>query len=191
MTNQIKILALGLLVFVGSATVALSQGTPTVATVDLERAFQEYYKAQEATERLRRQAQRADADTQDLRIEGEALQEELQAVIQRFQNPVASEEARKEAAQEAQRIQQQLQLKQREFQEHLQRVQQTLQRREQTIIRSHVDEIRQVVSRVAQNRNVDIVLNSNPVTNQVLFSDPAFDLTDVVIEELNRDRPSE
>lgn len=170
------------------AVSAVAQANIQIATVDLERTFQEYHKAQEARERLQRQAERAQADMADMQEEGEILQERFRTVVQRLQNPATSDEAREEAQEEAQSLQQQLQLKQQELQEHFQRTQETLQRRERSIISSHIDEIRQVVHQVASERDVDLVLNSNPGANQVLFVDASFDITDEVIAKLNAEK---
>jgi outer membrane protein len=192
--KKLHILLLSLLVTAGAALTASAQQTQVrLATVDMARLFEGYHRTAEAQERFQSAVEQAQAQAEKMMAEGNALVEEYRRVMEEANNPALSAEARQRAEQDAERRLQTIREKEREAQQFQMNTQRSLQQRQMTHRQLMMDEIRQVVASIAQERGANLVLDSTANVAQanpsVVYADASFDITEQALRELNKNQP--
>ena len=182
--------AVGASIFVAQAQPAIN-----VMTVNLADAYDGYYRAKEANEKLRVQQDKAQGQIEALNEEGNALVESYQEMVEQSKNTALTKDARSKAAEDAQKKLEEIQTKQAEITQFGQNTQRALAQRQKTHRDLMFDEITSIVSDMATERGATIVLDSSgpsvfgaPI---VLYADEAYDVTEELIEILNKDAPEE
>src|SRR5690606_8885999 len=110
------------------------------------------------------------------------------------QSPALSAEARERLQAEAAAKLQTIQEKRMEVQQFQANTQRALEQRQQSHRQLMLDEIREAVKVIAQKHNANLVLDSSTKlggigTRSVLFADASLDITDEVLQELNKNQP--
>lgn len=168
-----------------------AQKSPTVMTVNMEELYENYSKAQDASEKFKSSVQSAEDEVRTMIEEGRELFKELQELEEKINNPGTAEEAKEGLIAELEEKQNVVRKKEAEVNQYREKTQRTLQQRRQSIVKLHLDEIKKVVSQVAQENGADMVLNSNPNSAAVIYFDDSFDMTEEVLTKLNVDIESE
>lgn len=158
----------------------------TILTVDLGAVYNGYYRVQRAEKKFQALLETANKDIRQMIEEGAAIVDSLKELENKINNPAITEEARKQTIEEARGLAQQIQQKEYEVNQFRQETDQKLGQRRQTILEYYLGKIREVVTRIAEKRNADLVLNS--VAPAVVYSKSNFDITDEVLEILNKDQ---
>ena len=184
-------LALGFM----TAGLGLQGQNLNIVTVDMTRLYNEYYKTLEANERIKGSFEKAQEQVEGMVNEGQTLLEDYKSIIEMTQNDALTEEARLKGQTDAESMAQQLKDKEREIQQFRQNTQRSVQQRQQTYRDLFLDEIKGVVLEVSRERKGDLILDSSGITAigipGVIYSDPSWDVTDLVLERINADAPVE
>ena len=166
-----------------------------IATVDMTRLYNEYYKTNEANSKLQDSVEKAKVEAEDLVKQGQELVDEYKEVLERSKNPALTEEAQAKAATDADGVLQGIREKEQEVQQFQLATQRSLQQRQRTYRDLFMDEIKKVALEVADENGRNFVLDSSGITAVgvpvILYSDPKWDITDEVLEQINADAPEE
>lgn len=167
---------------VAAAAVALTSSAfaQKFASVDMQRASQNYWRVTSEQERFNAEQRRLQDLAQTMQGQVDTLMQERETALQDAENPGLSADRQEEARQKAKDIESQIMNRR----ETLQIEQRRLQGRAQETQRVIEDDIRNAVKTVAQRNAVDVVFPA-----QVAVYSPV-DLTDQVIKELNSSQPA-
>jgi outer membrane protein len=145
-----------------------------IAFVDFEKIVKEYNGSIEAEKEMK-------AESDQLSAGLDQMASEFQSNVQNYQQKMQGLSATAKAEQEQVLMQQQQRLQQQQ-----QMAQQQLQTKGQEKMDQINVEIETYIKEYAQKNGYSFVLGTTDMTNTVLFGDEKFDLTDEVIENLNK-----
>jgi outer membrane protein len=170
------------------STLGLQGQSIKIATVDIDRIYNEYYKKQEADKKLETSLENAQKEINRLRKEGEVLVETLNQT-ENQDDPTLSPEKVEEATNEINLKKEELRQKQIEFRQFVREAQETLQAEEIEYRRVLLAEIQAKITEISKAKKASLVLdtsgkNSNGVST-IYYSSPGWDMTDEVISVLN------
>jgi outer membrane protein len=162
-----------------------------VITVDMTYLYENYHRTQEAQARFQSSIERAQRETQKLMEEGNEMVERYQEIIEQTNNPALSDAARQEAQQEAQEMVEAIREKERELQQFQNNTRRSLEQRQRNHRELMLDEIKEVVMAEASERSATLVFDTSGATligvPTLIYADSSYDITDVVLEEINRE----
>jgi len=185
---------LALAAFVAAAAVAGAQPALKLATVDMAKLYDNHYKTIEQNAKIQADDQKAQEEVEKMNKEGNALVEEYKTLNEQANSPALSAEAKSKAQNEAQKKLEAIQNKQREVQTFIQNTRNSLGQRLNTFRSLMLEEITKVVSDVAKRKGATLVLDKAGPTaigiSNVIYTDAAFEITDDVMKEINKDRPA-
>ena len=178
----------------GFAFFGLSLGAEVkIITVDLTKLYNEYYKTKEASEKIQNSIDKAKEQQEELVATGQTLVEDFKDIMEMVENPALTDEARTKAQSDAELKRQEILEKERDVQQFQANTQRSLQQRQRTYRDLFIDEIKGVVLEVGRERGGDLILDLSGVTAvgvpAVIFADPAWDITDIVLERINANAP--
>jgi len=173
-----------------AAVVGLSaQPALNVATVDMQRLLNGYYKAEASTAKLRDDDKKAKDSLDAMVKQRDALVAEAKILQEQSKNSLLNEDARKRAEDDLQKKVDEIRKGEQEIQEFAQNTQRLLQGRMQRDQQAFLEEISKVAAEIAKKQGVTLVLNKGADV-VIVYSDAAFDLTDQVMTAINKDRPT-
>ncbi len=179
----------------GAAFTAL-QAQPAVKliVVDMAKVYDNHYKTEEANAKFRDAETKATEQVEELNKQGQTLVEEYKELMEQSKNTVLTAEARSKAENDAQKKLEDIQRKQGEVQNFRNNTQRSLQQRIKTHRDLLLEEITKIVNDLAKRQGATLVVDKSGPTlfgiPSVLYSDPAYDITDAVVKEVNKDRPA-
>ncbi len=181
-------------VFAIGSTGLLAQPALKLVVVDMAKVFDNHYKSEEANAKFRDAEQAAQAQAEELRKQGQIIMDEYRELDEQAKNSLLTPEARNKAAADAQKKRAEIEQKQNEFQSFMQTTQRSLQQRIKTHRDLLLEEISKTVGEMAKKQGATLVVDKSGPTlfgiPAVIYADPAFDITDDVIKEVNKDRPA-
>jgi outer membrane protein len=177
----------------GAATMAQAQfADGRIVFVDLDRVFSEFYKTKLADQQLQDMATEFNDERAALVEEYEALNETFNAAREQSQDTALSEEARNRSRSEAE----ELLIEIRDFESRIQRFDQS--RRKQLDEQGRrmrgriVEEIQDEIERYARTQGYQAVIDSSGqsanAVSLVLYADSRVDISDAMLEILNKGR---
>lgn len=175
------------------AVAGLNAQTIKVATVDMRKLYEDYWKTSEALNKIKKSFDSAKEEQTNLMEQGQGLVEEYKALAERAQSDLLSETARQEAAQKAQEKLQEIQQKEQEVKAFNMNTQRALAQRQQHHREVMVEEILAVVKEVARNDRSNLVFDTSGMDTgipAVLYAEPTWDITERVLNRLNADAPT-
>jgi outer membrane protein len=179
--------------FSASALIAQAQPAPKILVVDMAKLYDGHYKTEEHTAKLRSDEQKAQQELDRLNKEGNSLVEKYKELVDQSNNPAVTAEAKAKAQGEAQKMMQEIQRKQEEVQSFQTNTRNSLQQRNQQFRSLMVEEISKIAVDIARRKGATFLIDKSGPTligvSNVLYSDPAYDITDEVSKEVNKDRP--
>ncbi len=185
---------LALAAFVAAAAVAGAQPALKLATVDMAKLYDNHYKTIEQNAKIQADDQKAQEEVEKMNKEGNVLVEEYKMLNEQANSPALSAEAKSKAQNEAQKKLEAIQNKQREVQTFIQNTRNSLGQRLNTFRSLMLEEITKVVSDVAKRKGTTLVLDKAGPTaigiSNVVYADGAYEITDDVLKEINKDRPA-
>ena len=181
------------------ATVVLPQASiaadQNIVFIDLDRAFTDFYKTKLADAQLKEQADEFNDERRQLVDGFEKLQEDFNTLREESQNPALSEEARTESRNKAEDMLIEL----RDYESRIRRFDES--RRKQLDDQSRrmrkriVDEILQALQNHARVEGYDAVIDTSAQSlngvETVLYVDAKLDITDDILNVLNKGRVDE
>ena len=185
---------IALAAFSATALFAQAQPAPKIFVVDMAKLFDNHYKTEEQQAKLRTDEQKAQEELDKLNKEGNSLVEKYKELADQSNNPAATAEAKSKAQTEAQRMLEQIQHKQQEVQSFQVNTRNSLQQRMQTFRSLMIEEISKIAVDIAKRKGATILIDKSGPSligvSNFLYTDPAYDITDDVAKEINKDRPA-
>lgn len=159
-----------------------------IATVDLDKVFTAHPRTQAAEAELKKAEESVEAELDQLKAEGLALQEEMAKLREAAKNPLLSDEARLQKRDEAEEKLAELQ----DFELRARRLQESkLKQMREQVLKSRqaiVDELMEAVNQFAKAGEYDLILDRSGMTMNavalVAYADPKLDVTDKLIAYL-------
>jgi outer membrane protein len=171
----------------------LAQPAVKLVVVDMAKVYDNHYKTEEANAKFRDAEQKAQEQVEELNKQGQTLVDEYKELIDQSKNTLLTAEARAKAEADAGKKLEDIQRKQAEVQNFRTNTQRSLQQRIKTHRDLLLEEITKVVNDIAKRQGATLVLDRSGPTlfgiPGVLYADPAFDITETVLTEVNKDRP--
>ncbi len=180
--------------FGAGSTALLAQPAVKLVVVDMAKVYDSHYKTEEANAKFRDAEQKAQEQVEELNKQGQSLVDEYKELMEQSKNTVLTPEARSKAENDAQKKLEDIQRKQGEVQNFRTNTQRSLQQRIKTHRDLLLEEITKVVNELAKRQGATLVIDKSGPTlfgiPSVLYSDAAYDITDAVVKEVNKDRPA-
>ena len=152
-------------------------------TVNVEEMYKQYAKAIEAQEKFDEAAQNAQNEINTMIQSGMALGEAYKDFIAKANNPALTEDAKKKFQDEAGNKAREIEQKQMEIQQYQQQASQTLAQRRQSVMNLHMNDMKEVCSKIAKEKGADLVLNSTGIL--VMYASDDMDITEEATKQLN------
>jgi outer membrane protein len=177
------------------AVVARAQPAVKILVVDMAKIYDNHYKTADFNARLQADDQKAQEEVERMNKEGNAIVDEYKSLEEQAnKNPLASAEAKSKAQGDAQKKLEQIQEKKNEIGSFIQNTRNTLQQRLQTFRSVLLEEISKTATDVAKRKGATILLDKAGPTaigiSSIVYADPAYEITDEVLKEVNKDRPA-
>ncbi len=179
----------------GAAAIGVyAQPAIKLVVVDMAKLYDTHYKTVEQNAKIQADDQKAQEEVEKMNKEGNALVEEYKALNEQSNSPALSAEAKSKAQNEAQKKLEAIQNKQREVQTFIQNTRNSLGQRLNTFRSLMLEEIGKLVTEVAKRKGATLVMDKAGPTaigiSNLIYADAAYDLTDEVLKEINKDRPA-
>lgn len=192
--NKLIRTLLTLAAFGTGSTVLLAQPAVKLITVDIGKVFDGHYKSEESNIKFKDAEQKAREQAEELRKQGQTMVDEYKELAEQAKNTLLNAEARTKAEQAALKKMEEIQRKQADLQSFLQNTQNSLRQRIDNFREILLEEITKTVNEIAKRKGATLVVDkSGPSAFRipvVLYADPAYDITDEAIAEVNKDRPA-
>ena len=173
---------------------AQAQPAVKLLVVDMAKLYDTHYKTQEKNTQLQSDQQKAQEEVDKMNKEGQALVDDYKSLDEQSKNPALTADAKTKAQNEAQKRFEAIQNKQREIQTFVQNSGNALQQRMLTFRNLMLEEITKTASDIAKRKGATVLLDKSGPTgigiSNLVYADPAFDITDEVAKEINKDRPA-
>jgi outer membrane protein len=188
-------LYLAALAFLGAAAPgAFAQPALNIRIVDMAKLYDGHYKTIEQGTKFESDQQKAQAEVDRMSKEGNSLVEEYKSLAEQANNPALSPEAKSKAQNDAEKKMEAIRAKQQEVQTFAQNTQNSLQQRLQTFRSMLIDEIAKTAGEVAKKKGATILIDKSGPTgfgiSNLVYTDPAYDITDEVMAEINKEKPA-
>src|SRR5580765_3150237 len=148
-----------------------------IATVDLNKAFNSYWKKREAESVLKDEQTKMEKKLKDLQEEYKGINESYQKLLDSASDPAVSTEEREKRKGQADDKLKQLKQKQDEFMSEKSSADVSLQERRKSTITRIPAEIRSVVAARAKSANYTLVLDSGNEGSFVIYASGDTDIT--------------
>jgi Skp family chaperone for outer membrane proteins len=170
------------------ALAPIASGAPSplggnVLTVDAARVYNSYGRAERSREQFQQAVEKAQEEMRAMLDEGVKMARELQEIREKMDNPLLNEAARSKIQKELEEKTEEVRKKEIEVNAFRQQTDRELMERREEFVNKHLEEIKAVVANLAGKRKAVLVLNTAGM--EVLYSDPAMDITDGVIDAIN------
>jgi outer membrane protein len=164
-----------------------------IATVDIQQLFAKYHRTEELQKEVNADKSEIQKTDNDRLVRIREIQSSLEKLKKQIEDPSVNDTKKQALVKDFQMQEQEgiaLDRERREFVERRSRaLQESVGQRSQAIIA----DLRKLVDAEAQKQNFDIVLDKSVGAGQtpiVLFSKDSFDITGVLLKDLNKDAPA-
>ncbi|MFW5803102.1 MAG: OmpH family outer membrane protein [Verrucomicrobiota bacterium] len=192
MKTPFRTLCIALSAFV--ATAACAQDFD-MATVDMERVFDTYYKTTRADKTLKEQEKAYEEHAKTLAKEIDAARRKREEMQEKALNVALSQTVRQNCRKEAKKHEETYQEKRGELRKFMETKRGELQKEYMEKRKSIVKEITDFIESHAQERGFDFVFDASGFTSNmipvVIYASPDTDITESIMAELNRGHEDE
>lgn len=180
------ILTLGVVgLFFNIAAAKTNDAAPSdILIVNVTEVYNNYYRAQDAQEKLQAIVDAAQAELNRMMEEGTAVAKSLEEIQTKLNNPSLTEDAKKALMEQARPKAEDLQRRENELNQFRQEKQSHFNERRQAIFNLYLGEIGDAANKLAKTKNAKYILNANAV----VFASPETNVTDELIKLLNADK---
>jgi len=161
-----------------------------IATVDLNKAFNSYWKKREAESVLKDEQSKMEKKLKGLQDEYKGINESYQKLLDSASDPAISTEERDKRKSQADDKLKQLKQKQDEFLSEKNSDEVAISERRKSTITRILAEIRSVVAARAKTSNYTLVLDAGSEASFVVYASADTDITPEVIKDLNASAPA-
>jgi outer membrane protein len=201
-THLLIAATIGILPFLNSLTLAQVQNNDTttpsharIATVDMQELFKNYYRTSEAEKQMNVQRARIQKENNERLARIREIEENLGTLKKQIEDPSTSDSKKQSLFKDWQIQQQEGVALDRERREFLQRRNQALNENMLQRMKGILEEIRKLVDVQAKTDNYDYVFDKSGLsTSQVpflLYTKDATDITAILLNDLNKDAPTD
>ena len=177
------------------STVAARAADERIMFVDLDKAFNEFYKTKLADAQLKDQAEEFKAERKKLVESFKELQDTFNDARDKAQNTALSEDVRNQKRAEAEEKLVEIREQESKIRRYDETKQRQLDEQSKRMRKRLVDEIQEVIGGYARQQGYTAVIDSSGASlngvSAVLFVDAKNDLTTVVIDLLNKGKAAE
>ncbi|MGL5016732.1 MAG: OmpH family outer membrane protein [Luteolibacter sp.] len=171
------------------------EGKLSIATVDMQELFKQYYRTNEAQKQINVERARIQKDNNERLARIRELEESLAKLKKQLDDPSLNDSKKQSLFKDAQTQQQEGIALDRERREFLQRRNQALNEKMVQRMKGILEEIRKLVEEKAKAGNFDYVFDKSGLsTSQVpflLYTKDATDITAGILKDLNKDAPAD
>jgi len=182
-------LAASLVTFASAA-----DGKLSIATVDMQELFKQYYKTNEAQKQLSVDFARIQKDVNERKAKIRDLNTSFETLKKQIDDPSINDSKRQSLSKDAQVQYQDLIALDRECREFEQRRRQALEEKKNQRMRGIFEEIRKLVEEQAKVDNYDYVFDKSGLSQNgvpfILYTKDATDITAGLLKNLNKDAPA-
>lgn len=176
------------------AVSANAQPAIKLLVVDMAKIYDNHFKTVEQNAKIQADDQKAQEEVDKMNKEGNSLVEEYKALNDQSNNPTLTAEAKGKAQEAGQKKLEAIQVKQREVQGFIQNTRNSLGQRLNTFRSLMLEEISKVAADIAKRKGATLLMDkagpSGIGISVLIYTDPAFDITEEVLKEVNKDRPA-
>jgi outer membrane protein len=176
------------------AVAAQAQPAPKILIVDMAKLYDGHYKTEEQNGKLKADQAKAEEELQKLNTEGNALVKQFNDMKEQANNPTLSADGKTKAQGELEAKAQEIQRKQGEVNQFRTNTQRSLQQRINNFKQFLLEEISKIAVDIAKKKGATLLVDKSGPTligmPSVLYFDPAYDITEDVAKEINKDRPA-
>ncbi len=176
------------------AVAAQAQPAPKVFVVDMAKLYDGHFKTEEQNGKLKVDQQKAEDELQKLNTEGNTLVKQFNDLKEQLNNPALSADAKTKAQQDIEAKGQEIQRKQNEVNAFRANTQRSLQQRINNFKQFLLEEISKTAVDIAKKKGATLLVDKSGPTliglPSLLYFDPAYELTEDVAKEINKDRPA-
>lgn len=180
--------------FLTCAAFLHAQPALKVVVIDMVKIYDTFYKTEEANAKLNDAAQRAQEELDKLQKQLQVTADEYKQLVEDSRSSIKNEQARAKAEADANIKRAEFERLQNDAQAFRVNTQRSLQQRAKNHRDILMDEILKVVNDFARAKGATLVLDKSGPSGLgvpvILFSDPAYDITEDVVREVNKDRPA-
>lgn len=159
-----------------------------VAVVDVQKVFDGYQKVKDARERLEKSSKIAMEEIDIFKDELAKIVKDLREMEEKLKNPNIDSSALKGKYQETVKKAQE---KKDDMIAYEKRARATIAQRQKNLLVEHLGDIRKAISKVSNNKKLDLVLNSSETQLGVFYAATQLDITGDVIALLNSIKETE
>jgi len=171
-----------------------AQPAPKIFVVDMVKLYDGHYKTEEQNAKLKADQQKAEDELQKLNTEGNALVKQAQDLQESLKNATLTDAAKAKAQQDLQAKAGEIQNKQNEVNSFRQNTQRSLQQRINTFKQLLLEEISKTAVEIAKKKGATLLFDKSGPSligvPSIVYFDSAYDITDEVAKEINKDRPA-
>jgi outer membrane protein len=165
-----------------------------IVTVDMGKLLDGYYKTEEQSAKLKVLEQKAQEQLEQMVKDINQMAEQYKEVVDQSKNTLLTADARSKAEGDKAKMEEELQKKQQNIQEYRGKAQQALQQQLNEIRQQLFAEISRRATDIAKGHGATFVIDRSAPSMvgfpSVIYSDTAFDMTDEVLTDLNKDKPA-
>jgi len=179
----------------GAMALGLSaQPALKVATVDMSKLLEGYYKTEDQMNKLKATQAKAEEQLEAMGKEINQMYEQYKDVVDQAKNTLLTADARAKAEADKGKLEEDITKKQQAAQGFRNQTLQQLQGQANSIRAQLLDEIGRRVAEIAKGKGATFVVDRTGPSilgvPSVIYSDTAYDLTDEVLTDLNKDKPA-
>lgn len=193
MKNSVKFIVAAI-AFAASTLAGFAQATPKVALVDVAKVYDGHYSLPEQQEKAKTFQTQAREQIEKMIKDGQAMTGKFRELEEQTRNTLLTEDKRRSAAEEAQKLAEDIRKKEEEVQGFSQNADAQFRQAVGAFRQSLVEAISKVALDVAKRKGATLVLDKSAVGAQgfpvVMFADNSFEITDEVIAEINKSKPA-
>jgi outer membrane protein len=168
-------------------------GQAKIATVDLKKLFDNYYKTRLATQAIQQRADDMDKDYTTMAKDLKTKSDEYEKLLESASDPAVSDQERQRRHASADDLAKQLQDSKAAIDQYERQAQMTLTDQKQRMRDNILDEIKKAIAQKAQAGGYTLVLDSAAQTINgtpaIIYNGGGSDLTDDVLKQLNAAAP--
>lgn len=193
MKKLFSVLGKAFLAVACSSVLVHAQTAPKLATVDMKKAFDSYYKTKQAEGQIKTQAADADKNYKGMVDDYKKANEEYKKLIDQSNDQALASEEREKRKKSAETKLMELQEIEKSVKQFEAQARTSIGELEKRMRDKIVEEIRAVVNNHARNGGYNMVFDTAAVTAYqtpiILFTNGENDLTDAVVKEINANAP--
>lgn len=186
---------LGAAMLTGMSLTSATAKEDVIITVEIDAALDQYYKVEDFLTEMKASETKAREKATAIESVGNKLVEEFQELREQASSDILMEEARKEAATDAQKKFEEIQAKEQELRKFVGETQRQFEARRHQQINLFYAEIAEVVKEIAKERGATLVIDVSARAGDgrppVLYTDGSYDITEEVIKRINATKGQE